>query len=503
MNNLKDYSYLCRLEQNTEDMQEKWNQFVYYLREAKKNGVEEPEYHSTIEAQLQLLGWMRYKNEICHKPNLSIGNNGHIQPDILIQKDDKKQFVIEVKRPLHTQIAKDRDQLVSYMRQLKLKAGIYIGEHIEIFYDQPDSENAVSVLTIPLELDNKRGARFVELFSKDRFSKESIVQFCEDRIKELRHQESLNKIKDNLVNEAQEQIAEGMKMYLMEKYGNTFSESDIVGMLSSLRFTATPKDGQQPVAVPTTPRPASQKKETNSAKLKQEHDKTQYSINGGTFLGKRRFVHQVVKLYVEQHPSATFAELEQVFKSELQGSYGVIRTVDYIREKGVEEYRYLMKANEVLRSSDGVTFAVCSQWGIGNIPKMVELAKKLGYIITTSCEASASVSVTSQKEGHISCVLTRNANAKGIFDISTQSLTVLKGSTINPKHLDKIKPETKQKRDALIAEYTERRGEELVVVKNATFNSPSGAAVFCVGGSSNGWKDWRDEMNNELDNYRK
>ena len=94
-------------------MQEKWNQFVYYLREAKKNGVEEPEYHSTIEAQLQLLGWMRYKNEICHKPNLSIGNNGHIQPDILIQKDDKKQFVIEVKRPLHTQIAKDRDQLVS------------------------------------------------------------------------------------------------------------------------------------------------------------------------------------------------------------------------------------------------------------------------------------------------------------------------------------------------------------------------------------------------------
>ena len=243
------FLYLCKLEYNTEVMQEKWNQFVYYLREAKKNGVEEPEYHSTIEAQLQLWGWMRYKNEICHKPNLSIGNNGHIQPDILIQKDDKKQFVIEVKRPLHTQIAKDRDQLVSYMRQLKLKAGIYIGEHIEIFYDQPDSENAVSVLTIPLELDNKRGARFVELFSKDRFSKEAIVQFCEDRIKELRHQESLNKIKDHLMTDAQGQITEGMKMYLMEKYGNTFSESDIVGMLASLNFTATPKDGQQPVVV--------------------------------------------------------------------------------------------------------------------------------------------------------------------------------------------------------------------------------------------------------------
>ena len=36
-------------------MQEMRNQFIYY----------EPDYHSTTEAQLQLLGWMQYKNEIC------------------------------------------------------------------------------------------------------------------------------------------------------------------------------------------------------------------------------------------------------------------------------------------------------------------------------------------------------------------------------------------------------------------------------------------------------
>ena len=483
-------------------MQEKWNQFVYYLCEAKKNGVEEPEYHSTIEAQLQLLGWMRHKNEICHKPNLSIGNDGHIQPDILIQKDDKKQFVIEVKRPLHTQMAKDRDQLVSYMRQLKLKAGVYIGERIEIFYDQPDSENAVSVLTIPLELDNKRGARFVELFSKERFSKENIVQFCEERIKELRHQESLNKIKDHLINEAQEQITKGMKMYLMEKYGNTFSEGDIVGMLASLCFTVTPKNVQPHSSVTTTVT-TPQKQFSDTPKSKHPHDKTQYSINGGPLLGKRRFVHQLVKIYVEEHSTATFAELEKVFNPALQGSYGVIRSVNYIREKGIEEYRFLMKDDELLRSADGISFAVCSQWGIGNTSKIVNLAKQLGYVITTSSEAAALVSVNPQKEEIIACFLTRNANAKGVFNINTQSLTVLKGSTINPQHLDKLRPEAKQKRDSLIADYAEFRGEELVVVKDAVFKSPSGAAVFCVGGSSNGWIDWRDEKNNELNIYRK
>lgn len=483
-------------------MQDKWNQFVYYLLEAKKNGVEEPEYHSTVEAQLQLLGWMRFKNEICHKPNLSIGNNGHIQPDILIQKDGKNQFVIEVKRPLHTPISKDRDQLVSYMRQLKLKAGIYIGGHIEIFYDQPDSENAVSVLSIPLELDNKRGARFVELFMKDRFSKEAIVQFCENRIKEMRHQESLNKIKHHLITDAQVQIMEGMKMYLMEKHGNTFSESDIVGMLASLNFTAAPKDGQQSAVV--APVPVLQEKESSYSTSKRQHDKTQYSIKGESFQNKRRFVHLLIKRYVEEHPSLTFEELEQVFPPTLQGSYGVIRTIDYIRKKGAEESRYLMNEDELLRSADDVTFAVSSQWGIGNITKFVNLAKKLGYDITTSGETpkSTPISAEPKKHGVIGCVLTRNADAKGLFNTAAQTLIVLKGSKINPRHLDKIKPETRLRREALIAEYAELKGEELVVIKDAVFNSPSGAAVFCVGGSSNGWKDWRDENNNELGIYR-
>lgn len=474
-------------------MQETWKAFVDYLLEDKKNNVGEAEYQSTIERQLQLLGWIRLKHEICHKPNLSIGNNGHIQPDILIQKENIKQFVIEVKRPQHTQKAKDRDQLVSYMRQLKLKAGLYIGEHIEIFYDQPESENAVSVLTIPLELENKRGARFVELFSKEHFNKETIVQFCENRIKEMQHQESLNKIKENLVNEAQQQITKGMKMHLMEKYGNAFSESDIVSMLATIEFTATQKGKEQPN---TSNIPAEE-----VPKPKSKHDDTQYSINGSTYLKKRRFVHQLVKLYVGQHPNATFSELEQVFPPTLQGSYGVVRTMAYIHQKGTEN-RYLMKDSDLLHSADGVDFAVSNQWGISNTPKVVELAKSLGYKITTSNESNTSATVPQEED--ITCfILTRNADAKGIFNIRTQTLTVLKGSTINPRHRNSIKPTDKQKRETLIAEYTEHKDGALVVVKDVVFRSPSSAAEFCVGGSENGWKCWKDDKNNELDTYRK
>ena len=161
----------------------------------------------------------------------------------------------------------------------------------------------------------------------------------------------------------------------MEKYGNAFSESDIINMLTTIEFTATPKGGKQPNTgnIPTEEVP----------KPKNKPDNTQYSINGSTYLNKRRFVHQLVKLYVGQHPNATFSELEQIFPPTLQGSYGVIRTTAYIRQKGIEN-RYLMKDSDLLHSADGVDFAVSGEWGISNTPRVVKLAESLGYKITTS-----------------------------------------------------------------------------------------------------------------------
>ena len=113
------------------NMNEKWNQFVCILMDCKKRNVDEEMYHTALEGQLQLLGWFLFCGEICHKPNIPIGNNKFIQPDILIKKGNDAQFVIEVKRPLHSQTERERLQLLSYMRQLKVDVGVYVGEHIE------------------------------------------------------------------------------------------------------------------------------------------------------------------------------------------------------------------------------------------------------------------------------------------------------------------------------------------------------------------------------------
>ena len=195
-------------------MIEKWNYFVYDLCEAKKKDVDEDSFHTLIETQLQHLGWAKFKGEICHKPNIHIGNNNRIEPDILIKRDGEDEFVIEVKRPSHKQSKKDVEQLLSYMRLLKLSVGIYMGEHIEIFYDMPSSKEAVPIMKVPLEIDNKLGARFIDKFLKDNFSRKAIVDFCEERIQEIQRQNSLNEIKETLIADAQTQIAESLKPYL-------------------------------------------------------------------------------------------------------------------------------------------------------------------------------------------------------------------------------------------------------------------------------------------------
>lgn len=351
-------------------MQERWKSFVYPLIEDRKQDVEEEPYHLHIENQLIQLGWAPWRDEIKHKPNIRIGNRNSIQPDILVTRDGVEQFVIEVKRPNHVQNGENLNQLESYMRQLKLKVGVYIGERIEIVYDKPDSRHVVSVLQIPMVLDEKRGARFVELFSKDNFSKEAVVGFCEERLKEMARQANLNKIKESLVADAQTQITESLKPYLMDKYGDSFSEEELKMMLATLKFTATSTDTSIQVKM--------------AEPVKAEPEKP--------------FVH---------------------------------------------------------------------------------------------------------KSNIVKCLLTRNAQANGEFNIEDQSLTILKGSKVSPKHVDGFKEANRRTRDRQLAEYTEEINGERIVKTDVRFDTPSGAAVFCVGGSANGWDTWKDETGRELNEYRK
>ena len=113
--------------------------------------------------------------------------------------------------------------------------------------------------------------------------------------------------------------------------------------------------------------------------------RAKYSLNGGEPQNKRRTVHSVVSLYMRFHPRVTWREMLDVFPKELQGSYGVINTVESIQyriKKGFDdEKRYFLDPSSRFTTIDGVVFAVCHQWGnqFDKFRKYVE--DKLGWMI--------------------------------------------------------------------------------------------------------------------------
>lgn len=109
-----------------------------------------------------------------------------------------------------------------------------------------------------------------------------------------------------------------------------------------------------------------------------------------------------------------------------------------------------------------------------------------------------------KKKGNlIPCFYNRNADAKGLLNPETEELIVLEGSKINPNDLPNLQPEQRAKRKKKMAEYTVRKGDDVIVTSDISFKSPSGAAKFCCGGAANGWLDWKDEKGNSIEIHRK
>ena len=93
----------------------------------------------------------------------------------------------------------------------------------------------------------------------------------------------------------------------------------------------------------------------------------------------------MVELYMKLHPRATWSEVLDVFPKELQGSYGVVATIENIQyriRKGFDDdKRYFIDPSRRFRTIDGVEFAVCHQWGTQFDRFREYVGDKLGWTI--------------------------------------------------------------------------------------------------------------------------
>jgi hypothetical protein len=102
----------------------------------------------------------------------------------------------------------------------------------------------------------------------------------------------------------------------------------------------------------------------------------------GLEYNKGRLVNAVIKSYVENNPSITYAELKSKFPDKIQGSFGVFATKisaeDLYQRWGHK--RHYINPDEEIKLSDEI-ISTCTQWNPENIKQFLSQANLHGLKI--------------------------------------------------------------------------------------------------------------------------
>lgn len=355
-----------------------WNEFRKDLVDLKKENALEAPFQKAVEFGLRLLGWSIF-DEIHSKEAIPVGNRNSIIPDIVLFVDGCPKLVFEIKKPNHVFNESTEKQLASYAKQYNLQYGIYIGEDIRIFKIK-DFHTQEMAVKIKYDEDCELGNLLMSHLERQKFSYEKFAEFCETQ---LMYRTELWKVRANLEGDAFETTIKDIirKYYLLIG----FPETSINDLLYNISFDKSQKEAYHKQLIQQFEK--TKESEKNSATKEEQLNvevpakkadplhifasKSFFSLNGSEPLKKKYFLREVVQTYICEHPEMDFKTLEKVFHSTMLGhlKYGVIRTPEFIKKTYPQKYLkngshkfYLTSDSDLLCSSDGVKFAICTQW---------------------------------------------------------------------------------------------------------------------------------------------
>ena len=109
-------------------------------------------------------------------------------------------------------------------------------------------------------------------------------------------------------------------------------------------------------------------------------DTTKFILDGKKY-GKGKLVHAVVKKYVNMNPDISAMQLMLTFDKSLQGSLGVVRTLEDVKHNCSDYRTRFFTTSEYIIHTSTEDCVVCSQWKIDNIGNILARAKQLAIEI--------------------------------------------------------------------------------------------------------------------------
>lgn len=362
-----------------------WKDIYSEFSEAQNATVSERDFQYRINSIFKY--YLRWGNNIVAEESIHIGSAHSIRPDFVLYKDEVPQVVIEAKKPVHSQTERNREQLYSYMRQKKVDFGLYIGECIQLYYDNPDDkEFPCLVFTLHYQDETNFGDEFVNMFAYNLFNETDLRDFCAKRIVEQEVEVQIEAERNALLQGRsgdkimtiikQDYISKGLPEKWVDKL---FDGIDIA-------FVNRPHSTEQPttidIAMGTDTHFVHVERESNSNKKSGGRQK--FSINGKGQYYKNGCALELVRLYVEANPMP-YLEIKRFFDAKIRNL--VLSKDEVMRKASMSFDKSKTKRwheDSPLVSTDGVTFYVTTQVG-SNCPIDFEdillVAKQLGYNI--------------------------------------------------------------------------------------------------------------------------
>lgn len=170
-----------------------WNKLVDDYRENRDS--EEAKVQESWEELLRdsgIFGYSKSNREVRSQLSARIGSKDRVIPDIVVEKNGEKRFVVELKRYSSPFDKNFESQLFSYLTNVDIHCpiGVLVCEKLFVYlYDF--TSNSYKSVGIPFERDSSNGIAFVELFSNGGFDFEKIKTFVEREVRRSKYRETI------------------------------------------------------------------------------------------------------------------------------------------------------------------------------------------------------------------------------------------------------------------------------------------------------------------------
>ena len=340
-----------------------WIEIVETLKSyVNKNSIES-EYQKEIENCLKILGWKKSNNTMQSQFQLPIGNGNFIRIDIVLNSI----LPIEIKRPSNICSVKQESQLMSYMRQLRSNVGLYIGENIQLFYDNPnDKDSAISVFKVDLSEEDTNGVTICELLDFKNFDIQKLEYFCQKHYDEIVIYKKFQQCFAEFFSVSN--VHKNIKNLIKDKFiRDGFDEDLLDSELQKLTINVQRNDSSFIISKANCQR---EKLDIESTIRKSEDADIAYLFNGNLYkknkpgYGIGRLVLHVIKQFVKDNPDITLEQLNLCFPADLchYKSYNAFIVEKECIDEG-DKGRFFLNERDIIVLQDLKEITVSNQWG--------------------------------------------------------------------------------------------------------------------------------------------